>query len=357
MSLKRSFNQVSRSPQIPTGASSKRCKNGLNPLNGSHHPGSFADFLPQPSDQVHTSATIPSYDFSEFGAPLPHVTDTQDSATYPFLEFLGNGSEFSPTPPQSYHVQSHPQTAVGSSASSSVGSVAASPVQGLAPTVNTALPVQPQGGNRKSAIYQDLRHPQPESHAMMQPSIGRHQPSTAASPQQDEKKEDEATPTLNDTQGSHVTQEQQRAAFQPTSQGQEANSSDTTAVEDTDEAESSRRAADRAARNRESSRRAREKAKGRLKALENDNHALREMNRRQRVQIESLAVQIHHLQRSSCNVCGYGMSSVAPAQALQHTYMQDQQSVVVAPPRRWYHIKHGPSWFPVYIWNFVTSIV
>lgn len=329
MTLKRAFNQVSSSPQILSSVP-KRLKHGVDSLSTSQHPASLADLLPQTHDQVHTSATMASYDFTEFGTPqTPHVPDSQDATAYPFLEFLGNGSEFTPTAAHSHHLHHHAM--VGSSASSTVGSAAASPVQGLAPMVATAMPMHAQNGNRPVQIYQNLRHPQPHQQANLPPSMLRPQSASGVAPVKQENTVNIATSdTAAGAQGPRVVQQQSHSDSEPTSPGQEAVSSDTTAVEDS---ESSRRAADRAARNRESSRRAREKAKGRLKALESDNHALREITRRQRMQIESMALQIQQLQRGSCNMCGYGISNVGPSAPHQHAYPQDHQSAAV-PQRR-----------------------
>lgn len=78
-----------------------------------------------------------------------------------------------------------------------------------------------------------------------------------------------------------------------------------------------KRQADRAARNRESSRRAREKAKSRLRSLEADNMALRDMVRRFKMQNDHLLTQLDRasVMQQSCTMCRYNaaMAQQQPA--------------------------------------------
>jgi len=121
-----------------------------------------------------------------------------------------------------------------------------------------------------------------------------------------------------------VKAESQVVPSSPLSSENNAEKSDATNSSSQNDDSNQKRQADRAARNRESSRRAREKAKSRLRSLEADNMALRDMVRRFKMQNDHLLSQLERTNaiQQSCTMCRYNAAMV------QQPTCQAQQAAV-----------------------------
>jgi hypothetical protein len=244
--------------------------------------------------EVTASNTI-HYDFSDLTSTpqASHVPDTQESVSYPFLEFLGTGAVDAGISLAAHQIAATSSMTDPTQFASTTVASCSSPAVTTTPLASSSKVTMSRPHSAPQQPHREAIHLVHQSHEVGPPS-----------------QDGDPSEAEHHSDGLH---------------------SASTAAEDS---ESSRRQADRAARNRESSRRAREKAKGRLKSLEAEVLVLREHCRRYKVQMDSLAQQAA---RGQCGMCGCVIpnapSGAAAMAGHPHAHLGHAQQAYLQPPQ------------------------